>query len=131
MTGDAEASRRSSMTLAEREEAIEERDEERANAKAKKVEGEGDKENEVEVKWNGDDDPEDPHNWPMSKRVWITGLCAVITIKVTFASSIASTTTEAMIVEMGMSMEVTQLMTTLFLVGFIFGREFALLRFPC
>lgn len=114
----AEASHRSSLTLAEREEAIEERDEERANVPEPKVAN-----NEVEVKWDGPDDPEDPHNWKLSKRVWITGLCAVITIKVTFASSIASTTVEAMIIEMGMSQEVTALLTSLFLVGFIFGRE--------
>ncbi|EIM87761.1 MFS general substrate transporter [Stereum hirsutum FP-91666 SS1] len=73
------------------------------------------------VTWDGPDDPDNPHNWSMAYRWWATLLCAVMTLNVTFASSASSPGTTAISEEFSVSEEVTDLTTSLFLVGLALG----------
>ncbi|QIX00094.1 hypothetical protein AMS68_005611 [Peltaster fructicola] len=73
------------------------------------------------VEWNGPDDPENPMNWSSAKKWTITIALGVMTLAVTFASSVFSTATQPTAEEFGVSEEVMILGTSLFVLGFAFG----------
>lgn len=66
------------------------------------------------VTWNGPDDPGNPMNWPLSKKLAATITYSFLTFVITFASSVFSTATEVTAVEFGVSAEVMVLGTSLF-----------------
>ncbi|KAL1968623.1 hypothetical protein VTN77DRAFT_1449 [Rasamsonia byssochlamydoides] len=73
------------------------------------------------IEYEGPDDPLDPQNLPMWKK-WCYALSlGLITLTVTFASSIFSTATQAAADEFGVSNEVMTLGTALFIAGFSVG----------
>lgn len=61
----------------------------------------------------GPDDPQNPQNWPKSKKYLVTVLYAILTFTLTFSSSIFSTATEVTSKEFGVSTEVMTLGTGL------------------
>ncbi|RQM04528.1 hypothetical protein DH86_00004445 [Scytalidium sp. 3C] len=65
------------------------------------------------VGWEGPDDPQNPQNWPKSKKYLVTVLYAILTFTLTFSSSIFSTATDATSKEFGVSTEVMTLGTGL------------------
>lgn len=70
------------------------------------------------IEWDGPDDPENPMNWPSSQKWTVTMALAFMTFCITFASSVFSTATQVTATEYGVSVEVTTLGTSLFvLVG--------------
>lgn len=71
-----------------------------------------DSENNV-VAWDGPDDPQNPQNWPKSKKYLTTVLYSSCTFCITFASSVFSTATEVTAHEYGVSTEVMTLGTSL------------------
>lgn len=73
------------------------------------------------IEWNGPDDPENPMNWPRSKKWIITVVLGFMTFCVTFASSVFSTATIPVALLFGVSTETTTLGTSLFVLGFAFG----------
>ncbi|MCJ1478148.1 hypothetical protein MMC13_006824 [Lambiella insularis] len=73
------------------------------------------------VTWNGPDDPENPMNWPLSKKVNATATYSFLTFVITFASSVFSTATEVTADEFDVSAEVMVLGTSLFVLGFAIG----------
>ncbi|KAF5378919.1 hypothetical protein D9757_008720 [Collybiopsis confluens] len=73
------------------------------------------------VTWDGPDDPENPQNWTPVKKWLVTVLCAVMTVNVTFASSAPSAATSRIIEQFGISTEVSFLVTSVFLLGYVFG----------
>lgn len=73
------------------------------------------------VGWNGPDDPENPMNWPRSKKFFVTVLYASVTFCLTFASSVFSTATEITARKFDVSNEVMTLGTSLFVLGFAVG----------
>lgn len=73
------------------------------------------------IEWDGPDDPENPRNWPQSKKWLTTIVVGIMTICVTFASSVFSTATPDTAKEFGVSLEVMTLGTSLFVLGFAFG----------
>ena len=73
------------------------------------------------VEFEGPDDPLNPLNWPISKRIWATALLSFTTFCVTFASSIFSSATRAVAKEFSVSTEVVTLGTSLFVAGFAVG----------
>jgi hypothetical protein len=73
------------------------------------------------IVWDGPNDPENPMNWPTSKKWIITISLGMITFCVTFASSVFSTATVATAAEFGVSTEVSTLGTSLFVLGFAVG----------
>jgi len=66
------------------------------------------------VDWNGPTDPENPMNWPVSKKWTVTITFAFMTICITFASSVFSTATQVTAELYGVSNEVMILGTSLF-----------------
>lgn len=91
------------------------------------------------VGWDGPDDPENPQNWSVKYKWIVTGICILMTVNVyvsispflhvvndgmvsrTFASSAPSMATPNIIQEFGISREVSDLTTTTFLLGYVFG----------
>lgn len=73
------------------------------------------------IEWNGPDDPENPMNWPSSKKWRVTITMGFMTFAVTFASSVFSNATVPVAELFGVSTEVTTLGTSLFVLGFAVG----------
>jgi MFS transporter, DHA1 family, multidrug resistance protein len=73
------------------------------------------------IEWDGPDDPENPLNWPKSKKWITTCVLGSMTFCVTFASSVFSNATVPTALEFGVSTEVTTLGTSLFVLGYAFG----------
>ena len=73
------------------------------------------------VDFTGPDDPVNPLNWSVRKRVLATVLLSLTTFVVTFASSIFSSALRVVAVEFNISNEVATLGTSLFVVGFAVG----------
>lgn len=65
------------------------------------------------VAWDGPGDPQNPQNWPKSKKYLTTVLYSTCTFCITFASSVFSTATEVTAREFGVSTEVMTLGTSL------------------
>ncbi|KAF8861676.1 MFS general substrate transporter [Acephala macrosclerotiorum] len=76
------------------------------------------------VGWDGPDDPENPMNFPRSKKWIITISTAFITFCVSFSSSVFSTATEITAYEFDVSLEVMILGVSLYVLGFAFGPLF-------
>jgi hypothetical protein len=74
------------------------------------------------VTWDGPDDPENPMNFPRSKKWRITMLSSAMTFCVSFASSVFSTSTVVAAEEFGVSNEVMILGVSLYVVGFACGK---------
>ncbi|KAE9394341.1 MFS general substrate transporter [Gymnopus androsaceus JB14] len=77
------------------------------------------------ITWSGPDDPENPQNWSKLRKWLLTILIAAMTINVTFASSAPSSATERIIEQFGISEEVSYLVTSVFLLGYVFGPFFS------
>ncbi|KAF9446057.1 MFS general substrate transporter [Macrolepiota fuliginosa MF-IS2] len=73
------------------------------------------------VGWDGPDDPANPQNWSVKYKWFITILCSIMTLNVTFASSAPSVTTSEIRARFGTSKEVSYLVTAMFLIGFVIG----------
>ncbi|KAJ3921057.1 MFS polyamine transporter [Lentinula edodes] len=73
------------------------------------------------VTWDGPQDPHNPQNWTVLRKWLLTILCAGMTINVTFASSAPSAATSRIIEQFGISDEVSYLVTSVFLLGYVFG----------
>jgi DHA1 family multidrug resistance protein-like MFS transporter len=73
------------------------------------------------VEFTGPDDPLNPLNWSIRKRVFATVMLSLTTFVVTFASSVFSSALRFVAVEFGISDEVATLGTSLFVVGFAVG----------
>lgn len=73
------------------------------------------------VEFTGPDDPLNPLNWTVRKRVWATILLSFTTFAVTFASSVFSSGLRVVAAEFDISLEVATLGTSLFVLGFAVG----------
>ncbi|KAI0354077.1 MFS polyamine transporter [Trametes cingulata] len=73
------------------------------------------------VTWDGPDDPENPQNWSRARRWFITVLCLLMTVNVTFASSAPSAAGLYIAEEFHASKEVGYLVTSIFLCGYVVG----------
>ncbi|KIM80274.1 hypothetical protein PILCRDRAFT_822775 [Piloderma croceum F 1598] len=73
------------------------------------------------VTWDGPDDPTNPHNWSKPYKWFITVICCVMTVNVTFASSAPTSASTHIAKEFGVSAEISYLITTLFLIGYVVG----------
>ena len=66
------------------------------------------------VTWDGPDDPGNPMNWPLRKKILVTFTFSMTTFVITFSSSVFSTATQVTAIEFGVSEEVMTLGTSLF-----------------
>ncbi|KAI0711743.1 MFS polyamine transporter [Earliella scabrosa] len=73
------------------------------------------------VGWDGPDDPQNPQNWSNRRKWFITILCVLMTLNVTFASSAPSAAGGFIAHEFGVSEEVGYLVTSIFLCGYVVG----------
>jgi hypothetical protein len=97
-----------------------EKDLEKGDAEGEKKKEEPPKDPNL-IEWSGPSDPENPMNWPASKKWIVTITLGLMTFCVTFASSVFSTATIATSIEFGVSTEVMTLGTSLFVLGFAVG----------
>ncbi|KAG5652152.1 hypothetical protein H0H81_006136 [Sphagnurus paluster] len=77
-----------------------------------------------QASWDGPDDPANPQNWSTRYKWFITLMCAVMTVNVTFASSAPATTASSVAKQFNVPDEVTYLITTVFLLGYTVGPLF-------
>ncbi|KAF8168994.1 major facilitator superfamily domain-containing protein [Mycena galopus ATCC 62051] len=77
-----------------------------------------------EISWDGPDDPANPKNWTDRRKWMITLTCILMTVNVTFASSAPTSATVAILEAFNVSEEVSYLITTTFLLGYVFGPFF-------
>ncbi|EME82671.1 uncharacterized protein MYCFIDRAFT_2811, partial [Pseudocercospora fijiensis CIRAD86] len=77
------------------------------------------------VDYEGPDDPSDPHNWTMLKRIRCTSIVASIGCVVGLASAIDSSALPQAAAEFGVAEVVESMATGLFLIGFGCGALFA------
>lgn len=73
------------------------------------------------VGWDGPDDPSNPQNWSVKYKWLITLMCMIMTVNVTFASSAPSSASASIMAHFEISKEVTNFVTTTFLLGYVFG----------
>lgn len=74
-----------------------------------------------EVSWDGPDDPANPRNWPLTKKIFLTFIVCLTTITVTFASSVPSPAVKEFQTEFGLKPIQSYLILTLFVAGFAIG----------
>ncbi|KAJ7306916.1 MFS polyamine transporter [Mycena albidolilacea] len=77
-----------------------------------------------EISWDGPNDPTNPQNWTDRRKWLITLTCILMTVNVTFASSAPSSATSAIVEAFDVSAEVSYLITSTFLLGYVFGPLF-------
>ena len=92
------------------------------------------------VTWDSPNDPSNPQNWSVKYKSFVTVVCIVITINVyvrlltllfdcvkliitfrTFASSAPSSATIGIMKDLNVSREISNMITTVFLLGYVFG----------
>lgn len=73
------------------------------------------------IVFDGPDDPDNPQNWPRQKKWQITVIMGLMTLCITFASSVFSTATRVTATQFHVSTEVMTLGTSLFVLGFAVG----------
>ncbi|KZV63930.1 MFS polyamine transporter [Peniophora sp. CONT] len=76
------------------------------------------------VRFGGSDDMGNPHNWSKKYRWFLTLICSLLTVNVTFASSAPTPSSKLIMQYFGVSVEVTDLVTSLFLFGYCVGPIF-------
>ncbi|KAF7309338.1 MFS general substrate transporter [Mycena indigotica] len=74
-----------------------------------------------EIAWDGPNDPDNPQNWTDGRKWFITFVVVVMTVNVTFASSAPSSATFAIKKAFDITSEVSYLLTSTFLLGYVFG----------
>lgn len=74
------------------------------------------------VDWDGDEDPENPMNWPIGRKIWMSTVAAGTTFIVSIASSVWSEDVDVTAKEFGVSREVTILGVSLYVLGFACGQ---------
>ncbi|KZV67553.1 MFS polyamine transporter [Peniophora sp. CONT] len=76
------------------------------------------------VRFEGSEDMENPHNWSRKYRWYLTLICSLLTVNVTFASSAPTSSSKLIVQQFGISVEVVDLVTSLFLFGYCVGPIF-------
>ncbi|KAJ7240401.1 MFS polyamine transporter [Mycena haematopus] len=77
-----------------------------------------------EINWDGTDDQANPQNWTDRRKWTFTFIVVVMTVNVTFASSAPSDAARFVAADFGISEEVSDLITSMFLLGYVLGPVF-------
>ncbi|KAJ6480272.1 MFS polyamine transporter [Mycena sanguinolenta] len=77
-----------------------------------------------EITWDGPDDQTNPQSWSNRRKWTLTFIVVVMTVNVTFASSAPSGTARFVAADFGISEEVSDLITSMFLLGYVLGPVF-------
>ncbi|KAI0270455.1 MFS general substrate transporter [Gloeopeniophorella convolvens] len=73
------------------------------------------------VSWDGPDDMENPQNWSNARKWLVTFVCNLLTLNSTFASTAPSIAAGNIAREFGSTPEVSYLVTSAYLLGYVFG----------
>ncbi|KAF7969429.1 hypothetical protein HWV62_27379 [Athelia sp. TMB] len=73
------------------------------------------------VTWDGPNDPTNPKNWSVRRKYILSFLCCLCTLNVGFASSAPTSAIGFIAADFHVAPEISDLITSLFLVGFIAG----------
>lgn len=73
------------------------------------------------VGWDGDNDPENPMNFSLARKIWMSSMASFMTFGVSFASSVFSADTRVTAKEFNVSEEVMVLGVSLYVLGFACG----------
>lgn len=73
------------------------------------------------VDWDGDDDPENPFNWPMYQKVFFVAELMFLTVSVYMASAIYTPGAEEIMQDLNVGRVVSLLPLTLFVIGYAVG----------
>ncbi|KAK5238773.1 hypothetical protein LTR47_000516 [Exophiala xenobiotica] len=76
---------------------------------------------EYVVEFDGKDDPTHPQNWPFKRKFFIGAILAYTCLGSTFTSSVFSASTASVAAHFGVSVEVSVLTTSLYVLGYAFG----------
>ncbi|KAI0050323.1 MFS polyamine transporter [Auriscalpium vulgare] len=76
------------------------------------------------VTWDGPNDPENPQNWSKGYKWVLTVIVSLLTFDATFASTGPSAATLNIAHDLHAQLEVSYLVTTLFVMGYVFGPWF-------
>uniref|UniRef100_A0A060T9K8 ARAD1D12694p n=1 Tax=Blastobotrys adeninivorans TaxID=409370 RepID=A0A060T9K8_BLAAD len=76
---------------------------------------------EILVDWEGDDDPENPKNWPMWRKAVVVVLVGVLTVSIYMGSSIYTPGEDQMAADFNVSLVVATLPLSLFVLGYGIG----------
>ncbi|ORX38204.1 major facilitator superfamily domain-containing protein [Kockovaella imperatae] len=87
-------------------------------------ENNGENSDDIIVDWYGDDDQENPHNWSMFKKCWLTGAIMLMTSSVYMGSSIYSPAIQEAAQYFGLGQVTVTLGLSLFVVGYGVGPLF-------
>ncbi|KAK7052563.1 MFS general substrate transporter [Favolaschia claudopus] len=74
-----------------------------------------------EVTWDGPNDPANPQNWTNTRKWCVTLIVCVMTVNVTFATSAPAAAARFVAADFGISAEVADLITSMFLLGYVLG----------
>lgn len=74
------------------------------------------------VEWDGINDPENPMNFSLGRKIWMSTMASFMTFGVSFASSVFSADTRATAKKFNVSEEVMVLGVSLYVLGFSCGR---------
>ncbi|KAJ7240402.1 MFS polyamine transporter [Mycena haematopus] len=77
-----------------------------------------------ELTWEGPGDKSNPQNWSNAQKWFITFIVVIMTVNVTFSSAAPADTQDFVAADFGSSAEVADLITSLFLLGYVLGPMF-------
>lgn len=83
--------------------------------------GEEDNNGEILVDWEGDDDPENPKNWPIWRKAFVIVMVGLLTVSIYMGSSIYIPGEIEMTEDFGISIVVATLPLSLFVLGYGLG----------
>lgn len=73
------------------------------------------------VTWYSDDDPDNPHNWSLGKKLWVSGLLLVYTVSAYIGSSLYTASSPDVMRIFGVSETVAALGLALYVIGYGVG----------
>ncbi|KAF9524912.1 MFS polyamine transporter [Crepidotus variabilis] len=76
------------------------------------------------VGWDGPNDPDNPQNWSVAYKWFVTAVVILMTVNVTFCSSAPASAASAIMKDFHVTKEVSYLTTTTFLLGYVIGPFF-------
>ena len=76
---------------------------------------------EILVGWDGEDDLENPQNWPTSSKIWVTMQLSMLAFAASLASSIIAPANRTIAEYTGVSEDLVVLNVSLYVVGFAVG----------
>ncbi|KAK6460547.1 multidrug resistance protein 2 [Scheffersomyces coipomensis] len=79
---------------------------------------------EIIVSWDGEDDPENPYNWPFHRKLLLLGEVAFLTVSIYVGSSISTPGEEEIMAKFNIDQTIATLPLTMFVVGYGFGPMF-------